>query len=284
MKAIEILIDKKYSSILNRIDHYRSLLSSITFEKIFEPLQLLVIDKDNAEIKVTCIEDIIAWHKALSYSFVTKINNIENQILYLINKEDIYSASILLRHHMEQCGYITLAMEKFIEFIENDSLKILEEYIAKTYFGSPFCNNKKFQNIYEAFAATKTPTASSFIKALDKFMDKIYESSNKLIFSKNYSVLNHFAHPSSLSSTFFIDTKEVENGHELRFRYKQDSLGDFGKYNILRLLEQNILAGYSSYFIFNSYEFINKKITQNIETVKYCWENIINVYINSNDI
>lgn len=282
MKAIEINIEKQYDPILSRIDHYRGLLSSLNFETIFEPLQLFIMDIDDAKVKITSINDIISWHKELSYSFVTKINNIENQILYLIDKEDIYSASILLRHHMEQCGYITLALEKFLEFIKEDSLEILEKFIAKTSFGSPFSNNKKTKNLIEAFSTTKTPNIVSFINALDRFIEKNYAASNnKFIFSKNYSMLNHFAHPSSLSSVFFVDSKAVENGHELKFRYKQNAMGDFGKYNTLRLLEQNILAGYSSYFIFTSFELFEDKIVQDMEKVKFCWDNIINVYKNA---
>jgi hypothetical protein len=284
MKAIEIAIEDKYKSILTRIDHYRELLSSINFDIIFEPLQLLVMDTDEAEVKITSIDDIMSWHKELSYSFVTKVNNTENQILYLINQEDIYSASILLRHHMEQCGYITFAMDKFIEFMKEDSLEILEKFIAKTSFGSPLGNNKKTKNILEAFMTTKTPNIVSFINALDTFMEKNYNSSNnKFIFTKNYTMLNHFAHPSSLSSVFFIDSKKVPDGHEIQFRYNQNALGDFGKYNTLRLLEQNILVGYSSYFIFNSFEIYEDKIVQNKEKVKYCWENIIDVYKKSLD-
>jgi hypothetical protein len=284
MKAIEITIENKYKPILARIDHYRELILSIDFDLIFEPLQLFVTDTKDAEVKLTSIDDIISWHKELGYSFVTKINNIENQILYLIDQEDIYSASILLRHHMEQCGYITLALDKFIEFMKENSLEILEKFIAKTSFGSPLSNNKKTKNLLDAFMTTKTPNIVSFINALDTFIEKNYSSpDNKFIFTKNYTMLNHFAHPSSLSSVFFIDSREVENGHEIKFRYKQNALGDFGKYNTLRLLEQNILVGYTSYFIFNSFEFFDDKIIQNIDKVKLCWENIIGVYKKSNN-
>jgi len=279
MKAIDIKIDKKYTPILVRIDHYRDLISSIIFEPIFEPLQLLVINTDNAEVKINSIDDIISWHKELSYSFVTKVINIENEILYLLDKEDIYSASILLRHHMEQCGYITLAMEIFLEYTKNNSLEILEKFIAKTSFGSSFCNNKKFKNTLETFAATRTPKIIDFIDALDRFINKNLESNNKkLLFSINYSALNHFAHPSSLSSIFFVDSREVENGHIINFKYEQNNLGDFGKYNLLKLLEQNIIAGYTSYFVFNSFEFKDNKIVQSMEKLKYSWENIINYY------
>ena len=283
MKASDMKINKKYESILGRLDHYRNLISSVKFETIFEPLQLLIVDADDAEVKICTIDDIISWHKELSYSFVVKINNIENQILYLIDNEDIYSASILLRHHMEQCGYITLATEKFIEFIKEDSIEILEKFIAKTSFGSPLSNNKNTKNLHEAFMTTKTPNIVFFINALDRFIEQNYKTSdNKHFFTKNYCMLNHFAHPSSLSSVFFVDSKIVENGHELIFRYKQNALGDFGKHNMLKLLEQNIIVGYTSYFIFNSFIFEENKITQNQDMIKYCWDNIINVFKKSN--
>jgi hypothetical protein len=284
MKAADINIDNKYKHILFRIDHYRSLISSINFETIFEPFQLLVLDNENVEVKITSLDDIISWQKELSYSFVTKIHNIENQILHLTNIEDIYSASILLRHHMEQCGYITLANEFFLEFLKDGSLEIIEKFIEKTSFGSPLSNNKNFKYTSDAFASTRTPKIIKFIEALDRFIEEYYEPHKKYLFSKNYSMLNHFAHPSSLSSTFFSDVKKLKNGHEIKFRYKQNALGDLVKYNLLKLLEQNILAGYSSYFIFNSFELKNNEIIKNEEMLKYCWINIIDYFNKGEDV
>jgi hypothetical protein len=128
----------------------------------------------------------------------------------------------------------------------------------------------------ENLSLTRTPNIVSFINSLDRFMEKMVQgSNNKNIFTKNYSALNHFAHPSSLSSTFFIDAKEVENGHEIKFRYDQDFCGLIGKINTLRILEQNIVVGYSSYYIFTSIEIQDNEITQNMNTIKFAYENII---------
>lgn len=273
-------LDTSIEKIYERIQHYRNISKNIEIDEIFEPSQMLVIEGDNSKVEITTVADLLSWQKEMSYSFLVKSTHIEEQILKYAEVNDFYISAILLRHHMEQCGLITLAMEKLLESVKNGSFTIIQDFIAKTLFGSPFSNNKKFKYSPETFAATKTPKIVSFINALDRFIESnCVGPNNKNIFSKNYSALNHFAHPSSLSSSFFTRAEEVENGHKIQFSYKQDSGGNIAKYNILRLLEQNILVGYSSYFIINSFIFnLDGTIDQDQETIKFAYNNYINIF------
>jgi hypothetical protein len=143
--------EEKYKLLLKHINKYRILIKMDDFEKIFEPLQFLITDPDDAIVKIKDNNDLKSWQKEISYSFLVKINTIENAILNCMDQNDVYTASILIRHHMEQCGYISLAMEKLLEFIKIGSYDSFEKYLAKTLFGSPLSNNKKFVTIQPGY-------------------------------------------------------------------------------------------------------------------------------------
>jgi hypothetical protein len=273
-------LDEEVKKTNERINHYRNITTNIKIKEIFEPMQMLVIEGEISKVEITTIEDLLSWQKEISYSFLVKSTHIENQIIKYAETNDFYTAAILLRHHMEQCGFITLAMEKMLEFIKTRSFSIIEDFIAKTLFGSPFVNNKKFKYIPEALSMTKTPNIVSFINALDRFIEQNCSGpDNKNKYSKNYSASNHFAHPSSLSSSFFTKAQEVEGGHKILFSFEQYSGGNIAKYYILRLLEQNMLIGYSAYYILNSF-ILNSDgtIEQDEDMIKFAYDNFINVF------
>lgn len=273
-------LEENIEKIYERISHYRNISTQIKIDEIFEPTQMLIFEGEESKVEICTIEDLLCWQKEMSYSFLVKSTHIEKQILKYAEVNDFYTSAILLRHHMEQCGLITLAMEKLLEFIKTGSFTIIEDFIAKTLFGSPFVNNKKFKYSLETLAMTKTPNIVSFINALDRFIEQNCKGpNNKNNYSKNYSVLNHFAHPSSLSSVFFTNAEKVENGHKIQFSFEQDSGSDIAKYNILRLLEQNILIGYSSYYILNSFNLKSDgTIEQDEDMIKFAYDNYIDIF------
>lgn len=252
---------KEGRKILKRIYQYWNLVSEFNFEEIFEPTQLLCVDGKDESVAIHSSEVLKSWMLEVCYSFIVKSRNTENAFCMHYNEGDLYTALILLRHHMELCGFITLSLDKFLAYLKTSDEGPLSKYIAETSFGSAYKNNKKTNDRIEALMGAKTPSASSFIKALDRFINELGGGKeNDALFTNNYAFLCHFAHPNSLSASFFADSDKIEGGHLIRFKFSQSPKTSISEINTLKMLEYNILAGYTSLFVFLAHTILEDSI------------------------
>ena len=247
--------------IARRLSAYWNLISDFKFDEIFEPTQMLCIEGDEEKVLIHSPDMLKSWMLEVCYSFVVKSANTENALRLHFNAGDLYTTLILLRHHMELCGFITLSLDKFLIYLKNDDEAILSKYIAETSFGSAYKNNKKTRDRAESLMGAKPPSSASFIKALDRFINELGGGKeNNALFTNNYAFLCHFAHPNSLSASFFVDSDEVDNGHLIRFHYSQIPKSTTSETSILRMLEYNIVAGYTSLFVFLAHRVLEDAI------------------------
>lgn len=258
MTPYDLKPDSKQSKlIIERLRTYWSLLDEIEFFPIYEPNQWLCLEIESSSVIIDSPEVLRSWMIETCHSFVVKSRHIEKEVYSAISRKDVYTASILLRHHMELCGLITLSLDKFLAFIRGGDEATLSRFIAETSFGSAFKNNKRTSGNHIAIKSSKTVQVSSFIQALDRFVETLQSGpNNKFVFTTNYAFLCHFAHPNSYSTSLFTDSDTTNNGNLITFRF--DAKHPKGSIiPLLDLLEQNILAGYTSLFVFLAHKIAN---------------------------
>ncbi|MCX6239756.1 MAG: hypothetical protein NTY07_19795 [Bacteroidia bacterium] len=285
MKFSTLDISKNSLKYAKMIDSYREIYDSIVFDEILEPLQLLMSEKDKMTVKITNHLDLIAWQKEIAYSCIVKLRKTEESILSLFQNKDLYSISILVRHHMELCGLLSLSVEVLMDSLQNNDFDKLERYVSKTWFGSSFYNNLKFRDSIEAFFTTETVTISAMIKSLDKWIEYFQKNSDSdfpvNMFSKNYSWLCQIAHPNSASSAFFANAKEVDRGHIVKFNWTGDFAEKKGAELVLSILYFNLTVGLTNYYLLMSYQFSeDMEITQDEKIATLGYHNVLNRFNN----
>jgi len=263
-----------------RIDMFREIYDSIQFESIYEPVQLREIIKGKMSVVIANHEDLIAWQKEIGYSCIVKMKNVEDSICTLFKNKDLYSVAILLRHHLEQAGLLTLSVEVIMDSLKNDDFDKLNQFISKTWYGNSFYNNPKFRDTDEAYGTIETVTISAMISSLDKFIDKFRNTSKidfpQNVFSKKYAWLCQIAHPNSASSCFYTKTTEAINGTNIQFRWTGDYAEDVSVLSFLNCLYFSLAIGLANYFLFSSFKFSeNMTVTQDEEIAKIAYYSII---------
>ncbi len=287
MKFSDLKLPKNCKDLSMKTDSLRQIYDSIKFEELFEPVQMREIIKGKMNVVITNHLDLIAWQKEIAYSGIIKMRKTENSILQLLKNNDLYSVFILLRHHMENAGLLTLSVDILLESLNNDDFEKLNKYISKTWFGNSFFNKPMFRESDEAFGAIETITVSAMIKSMDNFINNVSKTSKEKIsdnpFSKNYSWLSQFAHPNSASSCFFTTTSQTNNGTDLVFNWDGNFVEDVGIEKILNMLFFNISVGLANYFLLNSYKFQeDMTVTQDNEIAMRAYFEILNRFENKN--
>jgi len=242
-----------------KIDSYQDVYDSINLESIYEPIQLRQIIKNKMSVVITSHEDLIAWQKEIAFSCVVKMRKVEESIYFLLKERDLYSIAILLRHHMELAGLMTLSVDVLSDSLKSDDFDKLTQFITKTWFGSSFYNNPKFRDSEFAFGTTETVTVSAMIKSLDKFIDN-FRQFNKIefpenVFTKNYSWLCQIAHPNSASSAFFTNSENATNGFNVTFKWTGDFDENKSILAFLNALYFNLAIGLTNFYLMLSYSF-----------------------------
>jgi len=265
-------LTRKEKKIAKEIDDYRNFYNLIELVEYFEPVLLTEINNTKKTDKMSLIisepGDINCWILGLSQNCIVKMKNLEEAVVTLMNKGDLYSAAILIRHHMELAGLICLALE----VLRDGDNEKLQRFISKTFYGASYYNNPRLRESDDAFFRTETPTVSAMIRALDSFLK--LNSENKLdenLCAHNYAFFSQFSHPSFDSSSFFVDSRKLEQGHTIQFRWKPN-YGQTGVYSTLTALKQNLQIGLASYFIFTAYHFTHEKVYCNEDNIAISYE------------
>ena len=283
MKFTTLELNEDCRDYARRIDKFRDIYDSIQLECIFEPFQLQEIVKGKMSVVIVNHEDLIAWQKEISYSCIVKMRNIEDSIFTLLKKNDLYSTAILLRHHLELAGLLSLSVEVLMDSLKNENFDKLNQFISKTWFGNSFYNNPKFRNSEEAFGAIETVTISAMISSLDKFIEK-FRSTSKIdfpqnIFSKKYAWLCQIAHPNSASSCFFTKSTVVLNGTNVQFGWEGDFGDEIGILTFLNCLYFSLAIGLANFFLLSSYKFAeDMTVTQDKNIANIAFYSIISKF------
>lgn len=143
-------LSRKEKKVAGEIDKYRNLYSSIKLIEYYEPAVITLIDDTKKTDKMAVIvsepDDINCWIHGLSQSCVVKMKNLEDSIISLINNGDLYSAAILIRHHMELVGLICLSLE----VLQEQDYEKLQRFISKTFYGAAYYNNPRLRRSEDA--------------------------------------------------------------------------------------------------------------------------------------
>jgi len=273
MKFSEIRnLTKKEKKIAKELDKVREYYNNVELNKYFEPKMLWEIDNskknDKMTLQISEPDDINCWIQGLSQGCIVKMRNIEEAISVLMNNENLYSSAILIRHHLELAGLLCLSLEILIE---QDQEK-LQRFISKTFYGASYYNNPKLRESDEAFFRTETPTVSAMIRALDNFLQvNTNNGYDENFFKQNYAFFSQFSHPSSDTSSFFLDAKKEGEGNIMQFRWKPN-YGDIGTINTLKVLKQNLQVGLACFYLFTAYHFSQDKIYVNEKNIAISYE------------
>jgi hypothetical protein len=242
-------LSRKEKKVAGEIDKYRNLYSSIKLIEYYEPAVITLIDDTKKTDKMAVIvsepDDINCWIHGLSQSCVVKMKNLEDSIISLINNGDLYSAAILIRHHMELVGLICLSLE----VLQEQDYEKLQRFISKTFYGAAYYNNPRLRRSEDASFRTETPTVSAMIRALDNLLKQ--NSDNEFeenVFTHNYAFLCQFSHPCYDTSSFFVNTIKINEGHMIQFRWQPD-YGKTGLFTTLNALKQNLQFGLASFYL-----------------------------------
>lgn len=286
MTFSKLKLPQNCDDLVEWIDSLRDVYDSIKFEKLFEPTQIREIIYDKMNVKITSHLDLIAWQKEIACSGIIKMRKTEDSILNSLKNNDLYAVFILLRHHMENAGLLTLSVDVLLNSLDNDDFEKLNKYISKTWFGNSFFNKPMFRKSDDAFGTIETITVSAMIKSMDKFINNFLEKEKideRNPFSRNYSWLSQFAHPNSASSCFFTTTFEAKEGTDLIFNWDGDfNINDWGL-PIFNILFFNITVGLANYFLLNSFIFSqDMSVTQDDNIAMKAYYEILNRFENKN--
>ncbi|AZH30498.1 hypothetical protein [Paenibacillus sp. M-152] len=265
-------LKKKEKQVAKEIDSIREFYDDIILEEYYEPQMVWEIDNTKKNDKMTLIiaepDDINCWIQGLSQGCIVKMRHLEEAIGRLMDVGDLYSSAILIRHHLELSGLLCLSLEILVE---HDKDK-LQRFISKTSYGAAYYNNPKLRDSNDAFFRTETPTVSAMIGALDKFLQDHTESAfDENFFKHNYAFLCQFSHPSTDTSTFFVDATLEGEGHIMQFNW-EPNFGKIGTISTLHVLKQSLQVGLACYFLFTAYHFTQDKVYVNETNIEKSFE------------
>lgn len=265
-------LTRKEKQVAKEIDSVRVFYDEVVLERYYEPKMVWEIDNTKKNDKMTLIiaepDDINSWIQGLSQGCIVKMRHLEDAIAKLINVGDLYSSAILIRNHLELAGLLCLSLEILLE---NDRDK-LQRFISKTSYGAAYYNNPKLRDSDDAFFRTETPTVSAMIGALDKFLQAHTDNAlNENFFKHNYAFLCQFSHPSTDTSTFFLNATPEGEGHNMQFNWKPH-FGKTGTVSTLHALKQSLQVGLACYFLFTAYHFTKDKIYVNENYIEKSYE------------